>query len=161
MPPRQQTDKSSQPIKTVRTSPKSRQVNPKPRTYSKPRSKAKTRSSLPVLFAISFLGLLTAACYWHFFPLVITGLYLGLSLMTFIVYALDKSAAKRGNWRTQERTLHLLSLFGGWPGALMAQNLLRHKSVKTSFRTRFWLSVVVNLALLSYGIQSGQIHRFI
>jgi len=61
------------------------------------------------------------------------------------VYAVDKSAAKKGIWRTQESTLHLLSLTGGWPGALVAQQKLRHKSKKESFRLVFWATVVLNL----------------
>jgi len=60
------------------------------------------------------------------------------------VYALDKSAAKKGAWRTQESTLHLLSLAGGWPGALIAQQKLRHKSKKQSFRFVFWVTVIMN-----------------
>ena len=75
----------------------------------------------------------------------IAALYAAMSLVTFIAYAVDKSAAKRGNWRTPERTLHLLALAGGWPGALCAQELLRHKSTKTAFRSVFWLTVFVNV----------------
>ncbi len=51
-------------------------------------------------------------------------------------------------WRTNEQTLHLCSLFGGWPGALIAQRLFHHKSKKLSFQTLFWLIVVVHLAIV-------------
>ena len=67
-------------------------------------------------------------------------------------------AAKRGAWRTPESTLHTLELLCGWPGAWLAQRLLRHKSVKTSFRVVFFLMVVLNLAALAYviyGMTSG------
>ena len=74
-------------------------------------------------------------------------LYLGASLVTFFMYFWDKSAARTGAWRTQESTLHLLSLLGGWPGALIAQQTLRHKSRKASFRAVFWLTVLVNCGL--------------
>jgi uncharacterized membrane protein YsdA (DUF1294 family) len=76
-------------------------------------------------------------------------IYTVLSLVTFLVYALDKSAARNGERRTRESTLHLLSLTCGWPGALLAQHLLRHKSSKLAFKGTFWLTVIVNLALLS------------
>jgi uncharacterized membrane protein YsdA (DUF1294 family) len=66
--------------------------------------------------------------------------------VTFMAYALDKSAAQRGTWRTKETTLHLLALVGGWPGALLAQQLLRHKSSKTQFRHVFWATVLINVA---------------
>lgn len=71
--------------------------------------------------------------------------YVGLSLLTFMVYAFDKSAAVSGRWRTAEQTLHLLSLAGGWPGALLAQQLLRHKSSKQSFVHVFWATVALNV----------------
>ena len=71
-----------------------------------------------------------------------------VSLLTFIVYTMDKSAAKKGNWRIKESTLHLLSLVGGWPGALIAQQILRHKSIKQPFRFIFWLTVFLNVSLL-------------
>ena len=77
-------------------------------------------------------------------PPLILALYLIASLLTFIIYAADKSAARRGAWRTPENILHLLSLAGGWPGALVAQETLRHKSKKASFRFVFWLTVFLN-----------------
>lgn len=73
--------------------------------------------------------------------------YLLLSLLCFVIYALDKAAAKAGRWRTPENTLHLLALLGGWPGALLAQQWLRHKSSKLAFRIVFWMTVVLNIAL--------------
>lgn len=72
--------------------------------------------------------------------------YAAISAITFLTYAIDKSAARRGAWRTPERTLHFLALAGGWPGALLAQQLLRHKTAKLPFRVTFWATVIVNLA---------------
>ena len=71
--------------------------------------------------------------------------YLVTSALSFAMYAMDKSAAKSGAWRTKESTLHGLSLIGGWPGALIAQQVLRHKSKKEEFRFVFWLTVVINV----------------
>jgi uncharacterized membrane protein YsdA (DUF1294 family)/cold shock CspA family protein len=78
-------------------------------------------------------------------PLLLAGIYAGVSVLTFIAYALDKSAAARGAWRTPESTLHGLSLVGGWPGALLAQQFLRHKTTKAEFRALFWGTVAVNV----------------
>ena len=78
-------------------------------------------------------------------PLWVLGLYGGLSAATFLVYAIDKSAAERGARRTPEGNLHLLALAGGWPGALVAQQYLRHKSAKREFRNVFWATVGLNV----------------
>lgn len=78
-----------------------------------------------------------------------TALYLLLSLVTFIAYAVDKSAARRRMQRTPERTLHLLALAGGWPGAWLAQRVLRHKSAKARFLVVFWLTVGLNMIMLA------------
>ncbi|MBA4503481.1 cold shock and DUF1294 domain-containing protein [Marinobacterium marinum] len=94
-----------------------------------------------VLGVVSMIGLLP----WQL-P-VLMGF---LSLWTYIVYAIDKSAAQADRRRTPESTLHLLALLGGWPGALCAQNLLRHKSVKAAFRNSFWWTVVINLGLMGF-----------
>jgi len=45
-----------------------------------------------------------------------------------------------------ENRLHLLSLAGGWPGALLARQTLRHKNRKASFLRIYWATVVLNLA---------------
>jgi uncharacterized membrane protein YsdA (DUF1294 family) len=75
--------------------------------------------------------------------------YIVASVVTFAVYAADKSAARRGSWRTPETTLHLLSVLGGWPGALLAQRMLHHKSFKRSFQLVFWLTVAVNCSIVA------------
>jgi len=78
-------------------------------------------------------------------PLTIVGLYLALSILTFALYAADKRAARTHRWRTPENTLLLIGLVGGWPGAAIAQQVLRHKTKKLSYRNRFWLTVIVNV----------------
>ncbi len=87
---------------------------------------------------MSSIAVLLAACY---------GL---LSAVLLLLYAWDKRAARSGRRRTRERTLHLLALAGGWPGALLAQRLLGHKSSKRPFLRVFWLTVVGNGALLTW-----------
>jgi uncharacterized membrane protein YsdA (DUF1294 family)/cold shock CspA family protein len=77
-------------------------------------------------------------------PPLILAIYIIMSLLTFAIYAGDKSAAQKGTWRTQESILHFLSLAGGWPGALIAQQTLRHKTKKESFRFVFWLTAFLN-----------------
>ena len=86
------------------------------------------------------------ASRWSVSPMIIL-IYFGLSFVAFLAYAVDKSAAINGRWRTAEDTLHILSLAGGWPGALLAQQLLRHKCSKPSFVVFFWFTVVANVTV--------------
>lgn len=72
-----------------------------------------------------------------------------LSVITFATYWFDKRQAVKDGWRVRENTLHLLAVLGGWLGALIAQQQLRHKSIKQSFRRIFWLTVVVNCASIA------------
>jgi uncharacterized membrane protein YsdA (DUF1294 family)/cold shock CspA family protein len=95
-------------------------------------------------YAVLFLVLIVLFCLFGIAPSWLFIVYLVMSLTTYIFYYFDKSAAQKGEWRTQESTLHLLALFGGWPGALVAQQRLRHKSIKRSFRTVFWITIALN-----------------
>ena len=76
--------------------------------------------------------------------------YAVVSLVAFCVYAADKSAARRSEQRTPERTLHLLALAGGWLGGMLAQRMLRHKSRKPVFHFVLWTSALVHLATLAW-----------
>lgn len=71
--------------------------------------------------------------------------YAAMSLLCFMAYALDKSAARSGRWRIRETTLLMLGLLCGWPGAVLAQQLLRHKTTKPSFQIAFWVTVLLNV----------------
>jgi len=73
-------------------------------------------------------------------------IYLGVSALTFLVYGFDKRRAVRGGSRVPEKTLHVLELCGGWPGAFLAQKAFRHKTQKRSFRIVYWAIVALHLA---------------
>ena len=75
-------------------------------------------------------------------------IYAVMSVITFCVYGLDKFKAQKDLWRIPEKTLHILELCCGWPGALLAQRLLRHKSYKKGFCIVFWAMVVLNILFL-------------
>jgi uncharacterized membrane protein YsdA (DUF1294 family) len=107
--------------------------------------------SLPRAIALpAFLALLVVAwTRWDLQPLVL-GWYGVASVLSLFAYAFDKGAAEAGRRRTPERTLHALDLAGGWPGGLLAQQLLRHKTAKGSFIVGFWFTVIVNVAGFVY-----------
>lgn len=83
-------------------------------------------------------------------------LYLLLSLITFLIYWSDKNKANNNEWRTSEKKLNFFSLIGGWPGALIAQRLLHHKSRKKSFLIRYYVTVILNISAISIYYFSGE-----
>ena len=105
-------------------------------------------SALAIAIAILFLAGIFAVVNQGMFPFGVLVLYLAASVTTAVVYRIDKSAAQGGRWRTAESTLHMLALIGGWPGALIAQRLFRHKSRKPSFQAGFLFTVALNCAVL-------------
>jgi uncharacterized membrane protein YsdA (DUF1294 family)/cold shock CspA family protein len=111
------------------------------------------RRTAGILALLAFAG----AAYLHRVPPLVPVIYIGMSVVAFLAYGLDKSAARSNRWRTQESSLHLLELLCGWPGALIAQGSFRHKTRKTSFQVAFWLVVALNLGGLAWLIHSGGI----
>jgi uncharacterized membrane protein YsdA (DUF1294 family) len=102
---------------------------------------------VPILFFLILFG----AAFAGVLPYAVGAVYLCASALTFTVYVIDKAAARTRQRRTSERTLHLCSLGCGWPGALLAQKTLRHKSVKQPFRRIFHATVAFNcIALLLF-----------
>jgi uncharacterized membrane protein YsdA (DUF1294 family)/cold shock CspA family protein len=106
------------------------------------------RSTAGYVLAAVFAVLVVALTSAEKIPVGLLFIYLVCSGITFIAYAFDKAAAMNKRWRTQEATLHLLSLAGGWPGALVAQKMFRHKSSKREFLLVFWSTVVANCGAL-------------
>lgn len=107
-------------------------------------------NSRPLLVGLAFFGLVVGSMALEKLPPLVPMLYIFMSLLTYLLYFLDKSAARNGSWRTRESTLHLMSLLGGWPGALLAQQRLRHKTRKQPFRFIFWFTVLGNLGALTW-----------
>jgi uncharacterized membrane protein YsdA (DUF1294 family)/cold shock CspA family protein len=101
-------------------------------------------ASLVFLLVVIGLGVLGRV------PWILGWLYLGASIAAFFMYWLDKSAALNGHWRTKESSLLFWGLIGGWPGALIAQRLFRHKSAKVEFQISFWVTVLVNIGALGW-----------
>ncbi len=76
---------------------------------------------------------------------IAAGAYLLVSLVTLVAYGLDKRAARLQRRRTPERTLHKLSWLGGWPGALVAMQVFKHKRRKPRFVRVVWFIAVVHV----------------
>jgi len=113
-----------------------------------------------VIASGSFLLVVAGLAVSRLLPATVFALYLTASIAAFILYAWDKSAARGNRRRTRERALHLLDLAGGWPGALIARHLFRHKSRKQSFIIAFWGTVAVNCIVLGW-LLSGSGQKFL
>lgn len=107
-------------------------------------------SLLPLIWAALFMVLLVGMVTAGNLPVIVSMIYLAMSLFTFMVYWSDKSAAESERRRTPEKRLHFFGLAGGWPGAIFAQQLLRHKSSKREFQTKFWGTVMLNCGALAW-----------
>ena len=74
--------------------------------------------------------------------------FLLANLLTLIIYGADKMAARKAWRRVPEATLLVFGVVGGWPGAILGQQLFRHKTQKQPFKTRFVFSVIVSIAMM-------------
>lgn len=112
-------------------------------------------ASLVAIFGVAATGMM---------PHFLAGVYLLLGVTSYLMYGSDKAAAERGASRTPENNLHLVDFLGGWPGALIAQQKFRHKTMKKSYQFVFWLTVAFNIAgmwwLVSSGTASGIARSF-
>jgi uncharacterized membrane protein YsdA (DUF1294 family) len=113
------------------------------RDFSRPLPSALSWTVLAIFAAALAIAVVAGGLSWW-----ILAWYGALSAVAFFAYGLDKSAAKRGAPRTSESALLMMGFVGGWPGALVAQQLYRHKTRKRSFRHAFWATVVVNVLVL-------------
>lgn len=109
-------------------------------------------SGIPLALATSALlfTLLSGLLVLDEVPVMLFAAYCLLSGVAFLIYGADKSAAAQGRWRTSESTLHTIALVGGWPGALVARRVFRHKTTKQPFRTIFWGTVIANCVALAW-----------
>lgn len=100
---------------------------------------------LLVLLIVCALPLSGALSMWlrgiSLVPLTAYGL---VSVLAFFLYWADKRKARADAWRTPENILHAVELAGGWPGALIAQQVFRHKTRKVSFQILFWMIVALH-----------------
>lgn len=94
-----------------------------------------------LLFSAATGSLFTSA------PLVMW--FVLINVLTMAVYGADKMAARKGMRRVPEATLLAFGVTGGWPGAILGQQLFRHKTQKQPFKTYFMLSVILSIVAMA------------
>lgn len=79
--------------------------------------------------------------------LIVLGVLLAINVIAFLSFGWDKRQSECHGRRIPERTLLGLALFGGALGALIGQQVFRHKTQKQPFRTLLWLAAAINILL--------------
>lgn len=121
------------------------------RSPARPQSRASQAAGILLGFAVvaAFaVALVVTGDRWST-PGWVAPLCLALSILCFVVYAVDKAAAVAGRRRISENMLLGLGLLGGWPGAILAQQIFRHKIRKRRFMAVFAGTVVANVGVLA------------
>ena len=121
---------------------RTRSPEPAPHSRLTPTPRA---SRLGYLAVLGFIGIGFVVALTRPVPYWVWVLYAGMSFATFVAYALDKRAAETAGWRLSEGSLLAMGLACGWPGAIIAQQVTRHKTLKMSFQVVFWVTVLVNV----------------
>tara|TARA_R110002020_G_scaffold309301_1_gene525146 strand:+ start:299608 stop:300234 length:627 start_codon:yes stop_codon:yes gene_type:complete len=127
--------------------PLDKPVTPQPEPEKPKRSRWRLLEHLPpFLVIVAFAGIFASVSMvtdvssnWYI-------IYGEASFACLVGYWIDKNAAIQKNWRVSETILLLIGLVGGWPGAIVAQEVFRHKTRKGTFRYLFWMTVAINMA---------------
>ena len=72
---------------------------------------------------------------------------LGINLLTFLLYGIDKWKARQAQWRIPEATLLTLAVLGGSVGALLGMAVFHHKTKHKKFALGLPLILLAHVAL--------------
>jgi uncharacterized membrane protein YsdA (DUF1294 family) len=106
-------------------------------------------------FTLFILGLILACglgLAWFFPHTLLADWLAAVNVVTLLAYGYDKTIAGSGKMRAPEAVLLGLALIGGSPAALLAMQILRHKTSKPGFQLRFWLILILQCLLLAAGL---------
>ena len=82
--------------------------------------------------------------------LILLGYIAVMSVITFILFGVDKAKAKRHVWRIRERTLLLFAFLGGAPGAFFGMLAFCHKTQHIKFTLLVPVALVLWIALVIF-----------
>ncbi len=103
-----------------------------------------------ILICVASVGLLYPYIYnnTNLHPYAV-GL-VSLSVITFVMYGIDKLLSKIGKVRTPELILHLLAVLGGFPGGWAGMLFFHHKTKHSDFWAILAFSTFVHAVLAYY-----------
>ncbi|MDE5560486.1 MAG: DUF1294 domain-containing protein [Bacteroidaceae bacterium] len=70
-----------------------------------------------------------------------------ISIVTFVLYGIDKYKAKKGKWRISEKSLLLMTFIGGGIGAWAGMKVWHHKTRHMKFR--YGVPLMASMQLLA------------
>ena len=80
---------------------------------------------------------------------------LGINVVTFIAYGIDKWKAKHSKWRIPEATLLGLAVIGGSIGAWLGMKVWHHKTMHKKFKYGIPLILAAQIAIVILIIYDG------
>lgn len=81
---------------------------------------------------------------------------ISINLIGFFIMWWDKRQAKKGNWRTPEKTLFTITFLGGGFGTIAGMYKFRHKTKKLRFTIGFPTILTTEIALVIYLAINGE-----
>lgn len=131
---------------------KAKQLKASQRRHSRAGGLQRQKMQPMQVFIILYILLLAALVLSGLVSMLHLMIILLMNLVTYGLYMHDKAAAQQGAQRVPENILHLVSVFGGWPSAWLAQQRLRHKTQKQPFRKIYFCTIAINLVLLLWSL---------
>lgn len=81
---------------------------------------------------------------------LITYYILGINVIAFIIYGIDKLKAKKGKWRIPEATLLLFAIMGGSIGAWLGIKVWHHKTMHKKFKYGIPIILALQVGIFLY-----------
>ena len=144
----------------VRITPKGpRAANVKASGMAAPTQPARRSSANPYMLytivAVAIVAVIGGALFLLFGWYWLLDYLIAINIAAFALYGYDKNAAQNSRLRVPERVLHGVELFGGTPGAFIAQRVFHHKTRKVSYRIVFWLIFAIQAAAVIWWFWRG------
>lgn len=73
---------------------------------------------------------------------------IGINIVAFVVYGIDKVKARKNKWRIPEATLLMLAVIGGSIGAWLGMKVWHHKTLHKKFKYGLPLILMAQIALI-------------
>ncbi|MEM7262647.1 MAG: DUF1294 domain-containing protein [Planctomycetota bacterium] len=100
-------------------------------------------------FVVASIALLTPISPLALGYLLVTTVLGVIGIRLSVIDKLRAAEDQAGTLRVRESTLHLVEFLGGWPGALIGQYGVRHKTVKASYRRARLVAILLHVVVVS------------